>query len=270
MAYGDIEWKDNNYDGDAEDEALGDQLYPVCYTRSGTAHGDVKIRADIAIRVWGNPGSDLKVRASGLIGGETIDLVEATPNAHLVGGTHIQATLESQQAIPDTILYNTIDLDWQVSFDGGTTWYDVGTSNNTVYLTWDDPVGGSPLYETCVYIDCHAADGMGGVVNATNDANVLNAIWTNSFSTKSVHRVDGELLTYYGYRDNNDNGNYDPGVDDNFNNPVLCRITDTAGLLQNRNGQCHSWANDADVLSVRLDVGNSSPSISSRLTSRLL
>jgi len=139
-----------------------------------------------------------------------------------------------------------VDLNWQFSLDNGLTWHDVGTSSNTAYLTWKDPVLVSPhLYETLLYIGCTAAEFCAG----SDDTLVLDDIWEDAFSTLSVHRVDGELLTYYGYRDNNHNGVFDTGVDDNFNSPDLCKvpgtsryITSTTDLLLVGNGQCHAWA----------------------------
>jgi len=245
VVYDDIEWKDENHDGDAEDEADGDQLCPVCYTRTNSVTGEVKIKADIAIRVWGNPGSDLKVRASGTICDWEITLSESPTNPTHLDGNHIVATLESDDSLPDWVDLGTVDLNWQFSLDNGLTWHDVGSSSNTAYLTWKDPVLVSPhLYETLLYIGCTAAEFCAG----SDDTLVLDDIWEDAFSTLSVHRVDGELLTYYGYRDNNHNGVYDAG-DDNFNTPGLCtvpgttrQITNTTDLLLVGNGQCHAWA----------------------------
>ena len=36
-------------------------------------------------------------------------------------------------------------------------WLDVGSSLNTAYITWDDPLTAAP-FEMCLYIGCEAAE----------------------------------------------------------------------------------------------------------------
>ena len=222
-AYDDIEWQDNNHDGDADDAAAGDHKWPVCYTRSGTTHGDVHVKVDkVKIRKWGNVGTNVKVRASGMVGAKGIAL---PATAAQVAGDYIEATLESQDAIPSAIKSDTIDFDWELSLDGGATWINVGESHNTAYLTWDDPDPSlTPLYETCVYIGCEAADGVGGDVTVQNDRNTtVTTIYSNGFASRSVHRVDGTLMIY--------------------NHDIDTALT-AAQMLGNTTGkgQCTAWA----------------------------
>jgi len=235
--YDDVEWVDPSPDGTLQG-APDDHRLPVCYTRSGP-HGAVHVRVEqVDIRLLGNLGvTSVMVRANGTIGAQTITLPETA--ATISGDQIVAMNLNSPEAIPDVIRNTEIVLNWQVSLDGG-PWLDVGSSVNTAYVTWDDPLTAAP-FETCLYVGCQAADGAGGTVGV-DESMVLAEIWSDSFSTLDVKRADGQLLTYYGFRDNNGNSMYDPGIDDDFNDPSRCPWTGTADLLANRNGQCHAWA----------------------------
>jgi len=108
-----------------------------------------------------------------------------------------------------------MDLSWDVSFDGGASYKNAGTSSNDVYLTLNDPAV-SPLYNTVVHIGSSEADG------ETEKLEVLKAIRA-LFETLNVDTVGGKDLHYY--------------------KTYTCNDTSTAKLLETGNGTCSSWAN---------------------------
>jgi len=215
--YDDVEWVDPSPDGTLQG-APDDHRLPVCYTRSGP-HGDVHVRVEqVDIRLLGNLGvTSVMVRANGTIGGQTITLPETA--ATISGDQIVAMNLDSPEAIPDVIRHTEIVLNWQVSLDGG-PWLDVGTSLNTAYITWDDPLLAAS-FETCLFIGCQAADNHGGA-DGTDDITTIQAVWSNGFTSRTVTRVGGTELHYY--------------------SPWNTNVTDTAGLLSSGNGQCGAWA----------------------------
>jgi hypothetical protein len=213
--YGYEQWEDDNYDGDAIDQDEHD--YPVCYTCSNPTTGDVILTASAWITAWGNPGNNYKVRATGTIDGQTIHLTQALMGP-TYGNGEIWVNLRSDEAIPNYIADGNVVLNWQVSINGGNTWKDVGTSTNRAYLTWRDPTVAAP-YETCVYIGCHAANGLYG---SATSSDVITFVWTLGFAECNVTRVDSVPLHYY--------------------QPWLTDVTTTAGLIASEDGQCLSWA----------------------------
>ena len=176
--------------------------------------------------------------------------------------------ITSTEALGDLIWLGDLKIDWRLEYRDmqatpvAQTTY--GESKNRLYVTGGAAPG---EFETVLYLGCSGAYGKrpanpGESLNppdpndnpnttpvpvgwAHNDE-VVDAIWTK-FSTgngpASPKRVDGATLTYYGYRDDNANGTYDPGVDQNFNTTELCQNVSTATLLKEQNGQCFSWAN---------------------------
>lgn len=128
-----------------------------------------------------------------------------------------------------------------ISFDGGTTWYDAGSSSNLLYLTWDDPEQTTPI-QTLLHVGCSAADGQSGDLGI-DDHKILNKVW-QKLQTKSVHRAsDNFILTYYGFYDTNGNGSWDGDPPDkNRNDPDKCKVTAAEQLISSGNGQCLSWA----------------------------
>ena len=200
-------WLDDNLDGDTAD--AGDRQWPVAYTRStGTTNSFLKLSAEIDLNTNWNGTAEIKADGPG-----SIDIPATT--ATVTNGTVTITNVSASSPFPTTVKhYDNFDLDWQISFDGGSTWKDFGTSSNDLYLTLDDP-DPNPLYETVVYTGSHYSDGK------DNPNDVVSAIWTE-FDSPTVRRVDGVQLKYW-----------DGGA---------ATATDTAGLLKDANGQCGSWS----------------------------
>ncbi|MCB9344801.1 MAG: hypothetical protein H6576_13940 [Lewinellaceae bacterium] len=89
-----------------------------------------------------------------------------------------------------------ISWKWSRSIDG--PWEDAGTTDNRLYVTHAKPIYpgslASPIFHTCLYLGCVAAN------NQTQDQNVFDEI-NQEFATKCIKRVDdpeGNCLNYYG------------------------------------------------------------------------
>ncbi len=197
-------WLDANLDGDADDN--GDRKWPVAYTRGTRYQASVEVVLDAP---WQGPPP--------LIRGDGPTLLDIPSTVAQVQGTSVSlANVQATAAFPNTVkYYNTFDISWQISVDGGKSWSQVGTSSNELYLTWNNPLS-SPLFWTVVHIGSKNADGKALAED------VVSMIW-NEFSDRNVRRRDGTRLTYW------KNGNQ-------------CVATDTKSLLRDTDGQCGSWA----------------------------
>ena len=115
-------------------------------------------------------------------------------------------------------------------------------SEHQVYVTWAPPLASS-LYQTLVHLGCKAAKGVTGTPGVNDDL-VLKAIWEHAFDrekkTQPIRRMsDGKPLSYYGFFDTNNNGQWDGEPDDKNRNAT--DVQTVAGLLKTGNGQCHAW-----------------------------
>ena len=213
LVYNEMHWLDANLDGDTDDP--GDRKWPVAYTRSqsDTAKEYLRVGAQWLLdRTWG--GGAILVRAEGPDG---ITIPPTVTSIYNQVVTLNEVAARQDTPFPQQVRhYDDFDLQWQASSDGGTTWTDVGTSSNDVYLTWQDPTV-SPLYHTVVHLGSHNAQGIGG----TDSGPVVTAIW-GDFSDRNTQRVDGTQMAFYRNKS--------------------ASATNTAGLLRDANGQCGAWA----------------------------
>lgn len=134
-----------------------------------------------------------------------------------VAGNEVTITnVECSNAFVNEVdFFDTMDITWQITWDGGTTWCDAGISKNQVYVTLGDPVGGVTIFHTLVHLGCKNADGEATPIGCTDK------IWSE-FTDRDVRRVDGTRLTYYA--------------------SYTCANVTTASLLANGDGQCGAWA----------------------------
>ena len=87
-------------------------------------------------------------------------------------------------------------INWKVSFDGGDTWQDAGTSDHTVYVTWKKPKAanlaqGYDWFHTLFKVSCSNAQGVQSV------AEDIAQLVFNEYSDRKVFRADGAPLYYY-------------------------------------------------------------------------
>ena len=171
------QWENDDLDSGSNGLATDpfDHDYPLCYTRSGTAAGNVIMTTEVTIPLQVTPPCTdyWDVCASGGGGGYTFNLSEQsgtvvrfTPTGSI--GGYLEASLQSN-ALPSVITQFPLILNWSVSVDGGKTWVPTGATQNQVYVTWDNPIaltagGGAPVsggfapYLTLLYVGCNAAN----------------------------------------------------------------------------------------------------------------
>lgn len=125
-------------------------------------------------------------------------------------------------ALPNTVRYfPQYKIDWKVSFNGGSTWLDAGSSVNPLYVTLAFPLAEIPAptdylwYQTLLHIGCEKGSG------ATDIATLLTGVW-NYVKNRSVTRAhDNAALQYYG--------------------SWACTNTTTGALIKYKDGQCGAW-----------------------------
>ena len=219
---------DANEDGDADDP--GERSYPISYVRGTNMVVGAKFTVSPAL------SCEKALVKAAAASAANLPATNAT-----VSGNSILLPPSKTGRLSDAITcLKPMSMHWEVSFDGGGSWMDAGTSTNTLYVTWARPVS-SPHIHTYFDVGCEAAAGVSGTVGENDDV-VLGRIWTK-FQTKSINRAsDGRVLTYYGFYDANRNGIWEEGIDTDRNSPTTCHVTSAAELVRTTNGQCHSWA----------------------------
>jgi hypothetical protein len=167
-------WKDSSDDGDATDS--GDKRYPIAYVKNSipTIGGKVKIlpagmtSVTPKMRVTG-PGNIKTKDVSVSLSSITVDF---------------PATL-SNGALEDHIdFFQAMELRWEVSFDDGSNWYEIGKTTNRTYVTLKVPLN-ALRQETLFDV------GSRNAVGATDAATAFPLIW-GKFKGPSpkVSRVD--------------------------------------------------------------------------------
>jgi hypothetical protein len=120
---------------------------------------------------------------------------------------------------PDVQYYKNFTINWQVSFDGGNTWSNVGSSDNPVYVTAATPIpdpASGDLFLTVVNSAVTNTQGL-----SSGDASQIISNTWSIFKGLHVTNYNGEPLSYYA---NIDSNNLTVGQ-----------------LLQFHDGQCGSW-----------------------------
>ncbi|MFO7959067.1 MAG: hypothetical protein R6X33_18435, partial [Candidatus Brocadiia bacterium] len=144
-AYDAPHWQDNSEppDGDVEDDEDNDRMYPVCFTRDTK----MKTSVEMVLKPIEAFGSNLKIKGNGP---EDLD-IPATPAT--AGDDKATITNTTCQApFPDCVTrYDTLDIVWSLSTDGGQTWQEVGTSKNETFITRVDPPQDLTLYRTVAW-----------------------------------------------------------------------------------------------------------------------
>jgi len=189
----------------------GDTEYPVLYTANST------------ITVSASWTFDSSTQASGTIlaeasGPDDID-IPPTP----VTQTGNQLSLASTAATPGSFpagvqYYKDFDLAWVLSFDGGNSWVEAGTSDNPMYVTAATPIPdpqSGDLFLTVV----NAA--VLSTIGGSSESDLVAGTWS-AFKGLSFTNAAGEPLHYY--------------------NSMLTTNTSVASLLADGDGQCSTWA----------------------------
>jgi hypothetical protein len=195
----------------------GEHAFPVAYKAGSqmTLTGMLSLSSsDMSAKLSPQLAPSIRLRAFGPDG---LQINPFTPT--LLGDRGLSFTAEAFSAPLGTVdFYPEFKVDWQISFDAGTTWLIAGSSTQRLYVTLRDPsmLPGRTLFESLVWLGSSFAAG------AVDEATVVAAAWSN-FSDRSVSRVgSGTPMTYWA--------------------GGAAEATETAGLLADGNGQCGSWA----------------------------
>lgn len=108
------------------------------------------------------------------------------------------ATEGSKPFVKDIVrFFKPFTINWQVSFDNGTTWRTAGVSENTLYVTKTNPQpefnGGNAnfkWYNTVFDISCRNAD------KKSSETDIISGVWSE-FTDHIVLNCNGDSLFYY-------------------------------------------------------------------------
>ncbi|MDR1480875.1 MAG: hypothetical protein LBJ00_18275 [Planctomycetaceae bacterium] len=210
-------------------DMAGSPLQPCPYLY-GTDSTKKKLRATVK---WsyesGQVLSGLQIKGIGTDGiniPATSATVDTTAKTISLPTTGVDATTNFGD---ETKFFNPFSMDWQMSFDGGTTWESAGTSNNPIYVSLGVDTTVLPLtglYRTVVHLAC-STDG------ATSGNQAADNAW-NTFKGRTIKgwkESDKEFTRNLYY--------YKPGT--TF---IANASGETSDLLQSTtdSGQCDTWA----------------------------
>ncbi len=203
-------YKDKNLDGDAVDRK--DRRYPVAYT-AGT-----KAKVGGKLKITVNPGGgDVKIKGDGP--GKLDIPVVSRPVSN--DNTVTLPPTSMSGSFSDKVNYhNPLTIDWQISFDGGKTWCDAGTTKNEVFVVLG-PSKGAHLFRTVLHLACKNTGGR-------KPAKCLENTWKAFSGPANVCAWNGVNAYNYPlhyYKTNT--GHHNRAEDE---------------LLRDGDGQCSAWA----------------------------
>jgi hypothetical protein len=181
---------------------------PVCFVKKTTIKVSVKLsykdaldKDKVFLKALVSNGSEIaSTKASVDESKKEISLTDVSLNKELPDGVDV---------------VDKLIITWQISLNGGSTWSDVGKSENRLYVVMETPLKPTQLYESLLYIGCKNAKGK------TDEAGVFEGIW-QYFSTRNTKDKKERTLSYYG----------DP----------FTGVYEVKDLLRDRTGQCGSFA----------------------------
>lgn len=156
-------------------------------------------------------------------GSDSINFASATctvnPSATTVHTFNYPATAGSHVFTASIVrFFKPYTINWEISFDGGTTWKPIGTSNNTLYVTRSTPQSEGTTfkwYHSVFDISCRNAQGY------SLDTAIISHVWSE-FTDQVVLNCNDDSLFYYKVM--------------NISNTSL------GALLQYRDAQCYTFA----------------------------
>lgn len=235
-----VEEPDGNADFDLGAAAAPDEIkiYPYAYASNTKARVKAKfwtnnLPANQEIWVQGvaiNQESNFKLKPKPLINSE---YTWENGDSNIVKDRAIQylTTRNRNKFWEGEIASNPVKIKWEARLGAaGDKWFTIGTTEHTIYVTWDQPDIPN-RQETVFNISCRKADGM--TMNMGEEDAVFNAIWTQFKKPDlQVKRCkDGQVMKYWGVEAKNqvDAGNQQPGQ--------------VSWLLGNADGTCEAWMN---------------------------
>jgi hypothetical protein len=114
-----------------------------------------------------------------------------TTSAHLI---NYPATKGSKTFDNGTVrFFKPFLINWQISFDEGTTWKEAGSSDNTLYVTKNNPQtasGNFKWYHSVFDISCRNAQ------KKSSETDIISSVWSE-FTDHIVLNYNGDSLFYY-------------------------------------------------------------------------
>jgi hypothetical protein len=184
-----------------------------------TVGNDVYMTATAKFNVGAPDGTTLLVKGDG---SGNFGFAQASG---IVQNGILTVSLTSTDPVPTVIDKRNFTANWKISFDGGTTWNDAGSTTNKLYTT--NIALTKPVVYTVLDIGCRTA------IGKTISADVLNAIWNGTSSSNpgfsnvfnsnltGVKTSDGTNMQYWG---------------------SVKPPNTYAGLIKYHQGRCEAWA----------------------------
>ncbi len=237
-AYKAPHWKDMSSPPNGTAEDMGDHRFPVIYKRGSMPIVDLKVDAKAA-GLTATLVADVRIR-----GGVTSPALHfPAKKVSLEGRLLTLKDLASDAALPNAIdRLDPFEISWEISFDAGNSWEDLGKTSNRIYVTLDDPLpaAAASLYETVVDIGSRNAahqSSPGSAVTAIFE-DFMDRVVTRK-ERDGFNRPDGKTMQYWSTdRDLNE-------VIRTGGCQLLSRmINPKSGAAANLNGigTCQAWA----------------------------
>ncbi len=141
------------------------------------------VPATVNVRGFGSDGIDFSSVACAI-----------NPSASTVHTFNYPATTGSHVFASAIVrFFKPYTIDWEISFDGGTTWKTIGASNNTLYVTRSAPQPEGTNYKwyhTVYDLSCRNAQ------YKSLDTAIISKVWSE-FTDNVVLNWNGDSLFYY-------------------------------------------------------------------------
>ena len=164
--------------------------FPVAYRR----HSMMRVTGEFKWEFGDDVGNNLIIRGDGP-GDYDFEVVlgqnQANHRLTLDGET---LTFIDTAAAPfdETIEhFDTFDIKWSATIDGGAHWEPIVTTKNQVYTLLDDPDGLPKLFHTLAHVSSKAAAGEG------TETGLVTKVWGVFEGAQGVKRMDGTTMRYY-------------------------------------------------------------------------
>lgn len=179
------QWLDLNHDGDVLDSS--EHGYPVAYKKGATPTLSAIIKATSSVA-----GKTIKVRGIGI--GFVIDETTASVSGSTITLNPTMANGAFDSSSVRSYSNGSYIITWGVKI-GSSSWYNVGKSRNTLYLTYDTPPtikfenayggGFTELYDTALAYACGYANGQSSASSVISNVNsgVASDVGYNAYAS---------------------------------------------------------------------------------------
>ena len=199
---------------------------PLCFVQGET----IELRGEFKVTQAPTEQEKVKVKGVTTVGTQTIEWQGEVTVGPADVKVKLPKTTADKPLPPGVACYDPMEIKWYMTESDNTTWVQIGTTRNLVYVVLGDPV--KPAYWTLLDISCRAAAG-----KTTEDTFVPAAFAPftthtgdgNGFKRKG----DGIAMSYYKQGVKTSGEQTEPSVYSTFG--ILSRPDGT--------GRCGGWAN---------------------------